>query len=240
MENNLVETVDLAASSLDFSLLSLFLRADWVVKSVIIILILASIWSWTVIVAKIIRVKKINLQSSEFEDLFWSGNSLEDLYDTLQEGSEDPKVNVFCAGMQEWKKSKKKLRYNNPNTINSLKDRMTRSMNSCFNREIESIEKNLTFLATAGSTAPFIGLFGTVWGIMNSFQSIAIAQNTNLAVVAPGIAEALFATALGLFVAIPSVVAYNKISSDINKISLSIEDFMSEFTTIFFRQLENA
>ena len=140
--------------------------------------------------------------------------------------------------MEEWKKSKKKIRYSNQNTINSLKDRMTRSMQSCYIREIEFIEKNLTFLATAGSTAPFVGLFGTVWGIMHSFQSIAIAQNTSLAVVAPGIAEALFATALGLFVAIPSVVAYNKISSDINKISSSIEDFMSEFTTIFFRQLE--
>ena len=238
MENNLIETVNIASNSMDFSMLSLFLRADWVVKSVIIILVFASIWSWTIIVSKILRIKKLNFQSSEFEELFWSGNSLEDLYDTLQEGSEDPKVNVFCAGMEEWKKSKKKIRYSNQNTINSLKDRMTRSMQSCYVREIEFIEKNLTFLATAGSTAPFVGLFGTVWGIMHSFQSIAIAQNTSLAVVAPGIAEALFATALGLFVAIPSVVAYNKISSDINKISSSIEDFMSEFTTIFFRQLE--
>lgn len=238
MENNLIETVNIASNSMDFSMLSLFLRADWVVKSVIIILVFASIWSWTIIVSKILRIKKLNFQSSEFEELFWSGNSLEDLYDTLQEGSEDPKVNVFCAGMEEWKKSKKKIRYSNQNTINSLKDRMTRSMQSCYIREIEFIEKNLTFLATAGSTAPFVGLFGTVWGIMHSFQSIAIAQNTSLAVVAPGIAEALFATALGLFVAIPSVVAYNKISSDINKISSSIEDFMSEFTTIFFRQLE--
>jgi len=238
MENNLVETINIASTNLDFSLFSLFMRADYVVKTVIIILILSSVWSWTIIVSKIIRVKKLNMQSSEFEELFWSGNSLEDLYDTLQEGSEDPKVNVFCAGMEEWKKSKKKIRYTNPSTINSLKDRMTRSMQSCFSREVEDIEKNLTFLATAGSTAPFVGLFGTVWGIMNSFQSIAVAQNTNLAVVAPGIAEALFATALGLFVAIPSVVAFNKISSDINKISLSIEDFMNEFTTIFFRQLE--
>ena len=238
MENNLIETVNIASNSMDFSMLSLFFRADWVVKSVIIILVFASIWSWTIIVSKILRIKKLNFQSSEFEELFWSGNSLEDLYDTLQEGSEDPKVNVFCAGMEEWKKSKKKIRYSNQNTINSLKDRMTRSMQSCYIREIEFIEKNLTFLATAGSTAPFVGLFGTVWGIMHSFQSIAIAQNTSLAVVAPGIAEALFATALGLFVAIPSVVAYNKISSDINKISSSIEDFMSEFTTIFFRQLE--
>ena len=117
------------------------MRADYVVKSVIIILILSSIWSWTIIVSKIIRVKKLNLQSAEFEELFWSGNSLEDLYDTLQEGSEDPKVNVFCAGMEEWKKSKKKIRYSNPSTINSLKDRMTRSMHSCFSREVEVIEK---------------------------------------------------------------------------------------------------
>ena len=150
MESSLVETVDLATNSLDFSFLTLFLRADWVVKSVIIILILASVWSWTVIVSKLIRIKKINFISAEFEELFWSGNSLEDLYDTLQEGSEDPKVNVFCAGMEEWKKSKKKLKINNQATINSLKERMTRSMNSCFSREIESVEKNLTFLATAG------------------------------------------------------------------------------------------
>ena len=239
MESSLVETVDLATNSLDFSFLTLFLRADWVVKSVIIILILASVWSWTVIVSKLIRIKKINFISAEFEELFWSGNSLEDLYDTLQEGSEDPKVNVFCAGMEEWKKSKKKLKINNQATINSLKERMTRSMNSCFSREIESVEKNLTFLATAGSTAPFVGLFGTVWGIMNSFQSIAIAQNTNLAVVAPGIAEALFATALGLFVAIPAVVAYNKLTSDLSKYFQSLETFIDEFSTIFFRQLES-
>mgnify|MGYP001475137944 CR=1 FL=1 len=238
MESNIVETLDLANKSMDFSLWSLFLRADWVVKSVIVVLILASIWSWTIIFSKLIRVKKLKMQSNEFEDLFWSGSSLEDLYETVQEGSENPKVNVFCAGMEEWKKSKKKIRYSNPNTINSLKDRMYRSMQTCFSREMEEIEKNLTFLATAGSTAPFVGLFGTVWGIMNSFQAIAIAQNTNLAVVAPGIAEALFATALGLFVAIPSVVAFNKISSDINKFSVSLEDFMNEFTTIFFRQLE--
>ena len=239
MENNLVETINIASTNLDFSLFSLFMRADYVVKTVIIILILSSVWSWTIIVSKIIRVKKLNMQSSEFEELFWSGNSLEDLYDTLQEGSEDPKVNVFCAGMEEWKKSKKKIRYTNPSTINSLKDRMTRSMQSCFSREVEDIEKNLTFLATAGSTAPFVGLFGTVWGIMNSFQSIAVAQNTNLSVVAPGIAEALFATALGLFVAIPAVVAYNKITSDLSKYFLSLESFIDEFTTIFFRQLEN-
>ena len=239
MESNLVETVELAKGAVDFSLFSLFLRADWVVKSVIIILILSSVWSWTIIISKIIRVRNLQLKSQEFEELFWSGNSFEDLYETVKENLEDPKVNVFCAGMDEWKKSKKKFKPSSIDAINSLKDRMIRSMQTCFSREMESIEKNVNFLATAGSTAPFIGLFGTVWGIMNSFQSIAIAQNTNLAVVAPGIAEALFATALGLFVAIPSVVAFNKISHDINNISLSLEDFMNEFTTIFFRQLEH-
>ncbi len=238
MENNIIESVDLATQAIDFSLISLFFRADIVVKLVIIILALSSIWSWTIILSKVLRVKKLKALSREFEELFWSGNSLEDLFDTVKEGSYDPKVNIFCAGMEEWKKSKRKIKYSNPNSINSLKDRMTRSMNTCYSREMESIEKNLTFLATAGSTAPFIGLFGTVWGIMNSFQAIAVAQNTNLAVVAPGIAEALFATALGLFVAIPSVVAFNSISSEINKFSLTLEDFMNEFTTIFFRQLE--
>ena len=140
--------------------------------------------------------------------------------------------------MDEWKKSKKKRTQMDSNYINSLKERMNRSMLVTFNKESELIEKNLTFLATAGSTAPFVGLFGTVWGIMNSFKSIAVAQNTNLSVVAPGIAEALFATALGLFVAIPAVVAYNKISSDLSKYFISLETFMDEFTTIFFRQLE--
>ena len=148
----------------------------------------------------------------------------------------DPKSKIFCAAILEWKKSKSQ--FDQKLDLNSLKDRMQRSMSVIFNKESENVEKNLTFLATAGSTAPFIGLFGTVWGIMNSFKSIAIAQNTNLAVVAPGIAEALFATALGLFVAIPAVVAYNKISNDISKYFISLETFMDEFTTIFFRQLE--
>ena len=138
----------------------------------------------------------------------------------------------------EWKKSKSDTLNDSPSNINSLKDRMQRSMTVTFNKESEIVEKNLTFLATAGSTAPFVGLFGTVWGIMNSFKSIAVAQNTNLSVVAPGIAEALFATALGLFVAIPAVVAYNKISSDLSKYFISLETFMDEFSTIFFRQLE--
>ena len=174
----------------------------------------------------------------EFEEIFWSGNSFEDLYETLNFNKLDPKSKIFCAAISEWKKSKSNYDGSVNSNISSLKDRMQRSMIVTFNKETEIVEKNLTFLATSGSTAPFIGLFGTVWGIMNSFKSIAVAQNTNLSVVAPGIAEALFATALGLFVAIPAVVAYNKISSDLSKYFISLETFMDEFTTIFFRQLE--
>tara|TARA_B100001758_G_C17974435_1_gene384963 strand:- start:68 stop:607 length:540 start_codon:yes stop_codon:yes gene_type:complete len=174
----------------------------------------------------------------EFEEIFWSGNSFEDLYETLNFNKLDPKSKMFCAAIAEWKKSKSLSNKETSTTISFLKDRMHRSMIVVFNKESEVVEKNLTFLATAGSTAPFIGLFGTVWGIMNSFKSIAVAQNTNLSIVAPGIAEALFATALGLFVAIPAVVAYNKISSDLSKYFVSLETFMDEFTTIFFRQIE--
>ena len=228
----------IAAGSVDFSMVSLFLRADFVVKSVIIILILASLYSWTIIVAKLIRIKQLKKLEKEFEEIFWSGNSFEDLYETLNFNKQDPKSKIFCAAITEWKKSKFDTLNDSPSNINSLKDRMQRSMIVIFNKESEIVEKNLTFLATAGSTAPFVGLFGTVWGIMNSFKSIAVAQNTNLSIVAPGIAEALFATALGLFVAIPAVVAYNNISSDLSKYFISLETFMDEFTTIFFRQLE--
>jgi biopolymer transport protein TolQ len=184
------------------------------------------------------RLRKLKQMEKEFDEIFWSGNSFEDLYETLNFNKLDPKSKIFCAAISEWKKSKSNYDGEIHSNISSLKDRMQRSMIVTFNKETEIVEKNLTFLATSGSTAPFIGLFGTVWGIMNSFKSIAVAQNTNLSVVAPGIAEALFATALGLFVAIPAVVAYNKISSDLSKYFVSLETFMDEFTTIFFRQLE--
>ncbi len=231
-----IKNIDIVSETPDFSMFGLFMQADLVVKSVIIILILASIYSWNVIVAKILRMRQLKKLEKEFEEIFWSGNSFEDLYETLNFNKTDPKSKIFCAAILEWKKSKSQ--FDQSLDLNSLKDRMQRSMSVIFNKESENVEKNLTFLATAGSTAPFIGLFGTVWGIMNSFKSIAIAQNTNLAVVAPGIAEALFATALGLFVAIPAVVAFNKISNDISKYFISLETFMDEFTTIFFRQLE--
>ena len=234
-----VTSVDISSSIIDFSLVSLFLRADLVVKSVIIILILASIYSWAIIVAKLIRFRRLKQLENEFDEIFWSGNSFEDLFETFNYNQSDPKSKIFCSAIIEWKKNKKNKDIIKLSNVNSLKERMNRSMQVTFNKETEQIEKNITFLATAGSTAPFIGLFGTVWGIMNSFQSIAVAQNTSLSVVAPGIAEALFATALGLFVAIPAVVAYNKITSDLSKYFMSLESFMDEFTTIFFRQLEN-
>jgi len=236
---SLITSSEISAAVTDFSLLSLFLRADLVVKTVIVILIVSSIWSWTIIASKIVTYKRLKQLENEFDEIFWSGNSFDDLYETFNHDKSDPKSKIFCSAMEEWKKSKKDHSQMNSSYINSLKERMIRSMLVTFNKESELIEKNLTFLATAGSTAPFVGLFGTVWGIMNSFQSIAIAQNTNLAVVAPGIAEALFATALGLFVAIPAVVAYNKISSDLSKYFISLESFIDQFSTIFFRQLES-
>jgi biopolymer transport protein TolQ len=232
-------TANLASEGVDFSMLSLFLRADLVVKSVIVILILASIYSWGIIVGKLIRMHRLHKLNKEFDDIFWSGNSFEDLFETLNYNQFDPKSKIFCSAISEWRKSIKGSENLQINELNSLKERMLRSMQVTLNKESEIIEKNLTFLATAGSTAPFIGLFGTVWGIMNSFKSIAIAQNTNLSVVAPGIAEALFATALGLFVAIPAVIAYNKLTSDLSKYFISLETFIDEFTTIFFRQLED-
>jgi biopolymer transport protein TolQ len=229
---------NLASQAIDFSLLSLFLRADFIVKSVIIILIISSVYSWTIIIGKLIKINRLKQLDKEFDEIFWSGNSFEDLYETFNHNQNDSKTKIFCSAIEEWRKSNREVSTLDLNGLNSLKERMSRSMQVTFNKESEIIEKNLTFLATAGSTAPFIGLFGTVWGIMNSFKSIAIAQNTNLSVVAPGIAEALFATALGLFVAIPAVVAYNKITNDLSKYFISMETFMDEFTTIFFRQLE--
>ena len=236
---NIVTSGDISSAVVDFSLLSLFLKADLVVKSVIIILMAASIYSWAVIVEKLVKMRKLKQLENEFDEIFWSGNSFEDLFETFNYNQNDPKSKIFCSAISEWNKTNKNRDRAINSNVNALKERMNRSMQVTFNKESEVIEKNLTFLATAGSTAPFIGLFGTVWGIMNSFQSIAIAQNTNLAVVAPGIAEALFATALGLFVAIPAVVAYNKITSDLSKYFISLESFIDEFTTIFFRQLED-
>ena len=216
----------------DFSLWKLFLRADFVVKAVILILIASSIFSWALIFDKVRLFRRIDISTKSFEDKFWKSKSAEAFYKNLPQKSEDPLTVIFKSAMNEVIKTRSKS-----TAVQSA--RVERVIEVSIDNQLKSIEKNFTYLATIGSTAPFIGLFGTVWGIMNSFQSIAIAQNTNLAVVAPGIAEALFATALGLFVAIPAVVAYNKISSDLSKYFISLETFIDEFTTIFFRQLEN-
>ena len=211
------------ASSADFSILNLFLRADVIVKSVIIILIVSSIYSWAVIIEKYRLFKKINKSSEEFENKFWKSRSAESFYNNLPENIDDPMANVFKDTMQVIIKSKSKS-----NPSNKLESMLEVNIEKQINR----LDKNYTFLATVGSTAPFIGLFGTVWGIMNSFQSIAISRNTSLAIVAPGIAEALFATALGLLAAIPAVVAYNKFSSDSKKYSQKLENFSKRFISI--------
>ena len=211
------------ASNTDFSIISLFIRADIIVKSVIILLIASSIYSWAVIFEKIQLFKKINKSTEDFENKLWKSRSVESFYNTLPTNVNDPMANVFKNSMQVLLKSKRS---------SNLNEKMSRMLEINIEQQMERIEKSYTFLATVGSTAPFIGLFGTVWGIMNSFQSIAISRNTSLAIVAPGIAEALFATALGLLAAIPAVVAYNKFNNDAKKYSEKLENFSKRFLTI--------
>ena len=211
------------ASNTDFSLLSLFIRADIIVKSVIIILIVCSIYSWAIIIEKFRLFKKINESTEEFEKKFWNSKSAESFYNSLPTNIEDPMALVFKDAMQNLLKRKSKT---------DLHDRMTTMLETGIEKQMSKLSKGYTFLATVGSTAPFIGLFGTVWGIMNSFQSIAISRNTSLAIVAPGIAEALFATALGLLAAIPAVIAYNKFNHDSILYSRKLENFSKRFLTI--------
>tara|TARA_S200000501_G_scaffold178098_1_gene167749 strand:+ start:138 stop:839 length:702 start_codon:yes stop_codon:yes gene_type:complete len=211
------------ASNTDFSLLSLFVRADIVVKSVIIILIVCSVYSWAVIIDKLRLFKKINKTTEDFETKFWNSKSAESFYNNLPANIEDPMALVFKDAMQNLLKRKSKT---------DLHERMTTMLETGIEKQMSNISKGYTFLATVGSTAPFIGLFGTVWGIMNSFQSIAISRNTSLAIVAPGIAEALFATALGLLAAIPAVIAYNKFNNDSILYSKKLENFSKRFLTI--------
>ena len=211
------------ASSADFSLMNLFIRADIIVKSVIIILIACSIYSWAIIIEKIKHFKKINILSEEFEEKFWRSKSAETFYNNLPSDADDPMSSLFKESMQGLLKSKSKT---------NLAERMSGILEVGIEKQMSKIEKGFTFLATVGSTAPFIGLFGTVWGIMNSFQSIAISRNTSLAIVAPGIAEALFATALGLLAAIPAVVAYNRFNNDSKKYSQKLESFSKRFLSI--------
>ena len=210
-------------SNTDFSIINLFIRADFIVKSVIIILIVSSVYSWAIIFEKIKMFKKIRKSTEEFENKFWKSKSAETFYNNLPDNFEDPMANVFRNSMEVMLKSRR-----TPN----LNEKMSRMLEINVEQQMEKIEKSYTFLATVGSTAPFIGLFGTVWGIMNSFQSIAISRNTSLAIVAPGIAEALFATALGLLAAIPAVIAFNKFNSDSRKYSQKLENFSKRLLSI--------
>jgi len=225
MEQEVATQVVGLGGTTDFSLIQLFLRADFIVKGVIVILIAASIYSWALIFDKYKLFKRIDKSTSLFEDKFWKSKSAISFYNSLTNKEKDPLANIFQSAMLEVIKTKSK-------SSSEQISRVSRVLEISGDKEIKSIEKHFTFLATVGSTAPFIGLFGTVWGIMNSFQSIAISRNTSLAIVAPGIAEALFATALGLLAAIPAVVAYNKFNSDSKRYSARIENFSKRFLSI--------
>ena len=241
METNIIDSVTLGGSvaASDLSLMGLFRSAHPIVKLVIIVLFAASVFSWAIIFQKVLKLRSLDRKAGKFEDAFWSGGSLDDLFDSVGQRPRDPMSAVFSAAMREWRRSLGRRRAGGSLT-GSLQERIDRVMHVTVGREMEMLERYMTFLASVGSTAPFIGLFGTVLGIMNSFQMIAASKQTTLAVVAPGIAEALFATALGLVAAIPAVIAYNKISSDLNRYAGRLEAFSSEFSAILSRQIEEA
>jgi biopolymer transport protein TolQ len=218
----------------EISLLALFMQAHIIVKAVIVGLLLASVWSWAIIVDKVLLYGRTRRQMDRFEKVFWSGQSLEELYRSLSGRTPVAMAAVFVAAMREWKRSFEA----GARSPLGLQTRIDKVLDVTIDRETERLERSLLFLATVGSSAPFIGLFGTVWGIMTSFQAIAASKNTALAVVAPGIAEALLATALGLLAAIPAVIAYNKLSSDAGKISQRLEGFADEFSAILSRQVD--
>jgi biopolymer transport protein TolQ len=239
MQGNLVDAAPLAGSvPHDLSIITLFLQADLIVKIVMFLLLLASFWSWAVIFDKVMKVRRLRRDATSFEETFWSGGSLDDLYDRVGQRPADPMSAVFAAAMREWRRSAAKGLVASTAMRTNLQERIERVMRVTMNREIERLERFMPFLATVGSTSPFIGLFGTVWGIMNSFQAIAASKNTSLAVVAPGIAESLFATALGLVAAIPAVIAYNKFSTDFGRYAGRLDGFSTEFSAILSRQLD--
>ena len=230
-----VDAVNLGAAAGDLSLWGLFLQADIVVKLVILMLIVASVWVWAIVYEKTTTLRRANRAADAFEDRFWSGGSLDDLYAKEGEEPSHPLAAVFGAAMREWRRSA-----GQGGMMGGAKERVERAMAVTIGREMERQERWMIFLASVGSVAPFIGLFGTVWGIMNSFAAIAGMQNTNLAVVAPGIAEALFATAIGLVAAIPAVLAYNKLGTDLARFAGRLESFAAEFGAIVSRQAEQA
>ena len=230
-----MNTAALAAPS-NLSLWGLFLEADVVVKLTMLILLLASVWVWAIIIEKSIAIRRVTREANAFEDQFWSGGSLDELYDREGADPTNPIAAVFGAAMSEWRRTVKISGTDIGHT--AVKERVDRAMNVTVMREMDRLERYMIFLASVGSTAPFVGLFGTVWGIMHSFSAIAAMHNTDLAVVAPGIAEALFATAIGLVAAIPAVLAYNKLSNDLGRYAARLEGFGSEFSAILSRQTE--
>ncbi|WP_434288665.1 protein TolQ [Celeribacter sp. SCSIO 80788] len=223
------------AQEIDFSLLALFMRATFTVKIVMLMLIVASFWSWSIIIQKFISYKKARVEAAAFDQAFWSGEPLDELYDQISGGPMSAPERVFSAGMTEWRRSHRA----DGGLIAGAQSRIDRSMDVAIAKESEEMTKGLSFLATVGSTGPFVGLFGTVWGIKTAFEDIAMAQSTNLAVVAPGIAEALLATALGLLAAIPAVIFYNKLNADSERILGGYEAFADEFATILSRELDS-
>jgi biopolymer transport protein TolQ len=238
MENQVVDTLALGGSvNYDMTIWGLFLEADIVVKLVLLLLVAASFWTWAVIFEKIIRMRRLRGYAERFEEAFWSGGSLDDLYEDIDREPQDPMSSIFVSAMREWHRSADRV-VGSAETKASLQQRIERVMQITLGREMERLERHMIFLASVGSSAPFIGLFGTVWGIMNSFTSIAASENTSLVVVAPGIAEALFATALGLVAAIPAVIGFNKLSGDLGRYAGRLEAFAGEFGAIMSRQLD--
>ncbi len=223
-----------AAGQMDFGLLALFIRSSFIVKIVMIILIVASIWAWSIVIAKLRQYKAARAQADIFSQMFWSGQPLEEIYEGVGASPDGDMERIFVAGMKEWRKS----HFQDGQVMSGANARIERAMNVSINSSRDLWESGLMVLATVGSTAPFIGLFGTVWGIKNSFQDIATAQSTNLAVVAPGIAEALVATALGLVAAIPAVIFYNKLTSDAERLAIDHEAFADEFSLLLSRQID--
>ncbi|MBP8932304.1 MAG: protein TolQ [Paracoccus sp.] len=230
-----MEQLAAAGQPVDFSLIALFARASFTVQIVMVLLVVASFWAWSIIIQKFVTYAQARREADRFDRAFWSGQPLDDLYDRVGETPSGPSERIFAAGMTEWRRSHR----DDGNLIAGVTARIERAMNVAISRENDRLTRGLPFLATVGSTAPFIGLFGTVWGIKTAFEEIAISQNTSLAVVAPGIAEALVATALGLLAAIPAVIFYNKLSADSDRLISNQEAFADEFSTILSRQLDD-
>lgn len=234
-----METENLGEFAHDMSMFGLFMQADPIVKIVILMLIVASVWCWTLIFSKRNLIGKLNRAADKFEDTFWSGEPLDKIHARVKNNKSDPLQITFSAGMEEWHAGVSGGMPSRESIQAGIRQRVERAMSVAIGRQMNTLERGMTFLASVGSTAPFIGLFGTVWGIMNSFSAIAASNNTSLAVVAPGIAEALFATALGLVAAIPAVVAYNVFSTSLNRYADRMEAFSDEFMAILSRHLDN-